>query len=494
MRRRGDLCLSHNKPLPNFRCFYRNYRTLPELEKLKLVQDTALPKGVSFSRNGEVIIFVDIPDDIVENAVVPYGLQIELARFLEVQESRDQIHINLDLKSKGNFQIAIDYIIKQIINHPELSPVDKLKFLNSVMLGLEGLIQGNPSNKYVVKEIRANIFKEKLLDKIISELKKGGFILLPYNKSFEKLSIPQDKKVFFLHPDLFEWGVITLKEIGARIVPGIWLAGEKHLPLLIAPFKPEGLKNVLELNPSWHRLKEENRLPLIKTDRFIAIPEELGKKFLELAIKRTKEKLNTEEEREFLSLLQRINILTAEEVVTSYELTKPKENLTLAPPANFVEEKGKIDSDAIDGFLNRPPVIFQETTSNVPSDANQRYVVLENGDLIEIGTGRKIQENIIKIEPLKNGYYKIEKNIHKSLIDSYSTKMDVDIEIVYLDKEVKYTPILIINRAEGDLILSPDKRFACVQKNDGTIKDDVVFDLETRKTQSANFCLNARCC
>ncbi len=440
-----------------------------ELSKIKVVQDTTLPHRVSFSRNSEVIVAVDIPQDIAKEATTEGGLMIEFGSLLDVPESRDNIIIPLELKSgeKSNFQLAVEKAIIEIISHSTLSNVDKIRYINTIVVGLEELIQGNENYAHTIKAICANT--QKLLAEIISALREENFVILPHDKLFKKLTIPQGKEVLFVNKNLFDWqGVLSLKEIGGVVVSGISLDGDKHLPLVLVPFTEESLKGVLRYHRQWHTWQQEGRLPIIRTDRFIAIASNLSgsKRLSELTAKRVKG-LTGDEERELALLLQIVNIITAEQVVTSYEITKPKENLRLASQADLIKSQGEIDSEAINKFLARPPVSVEAPiakTNKPPLDANQKTVLLENGDLLDLETNIASRHRAIEqIELLGKGYYKV------------TTKSSCNIQ--KLGKDIFFPPVFHVSKDEGDIIIPSGKRFAYVQRRDGTMNGEV-FDVE----------------
>lgn len=464
-----------------------------ELKKVKVVRDETLPHRVSFARNGEVVVAVDIPADIIEGATVAGGLMVELGSLLNVPESRDNIIIPLDLKpgEKSNFELAVEHAIREIINHPHLSDVDKPRYINTIIIGLEELIKGNENYAYTVKNIRAST--RESLKEIVAALKKEGFVLLPHTRQFTKLAIPQDKKALFLNEYLFDWqGALGLKEIGGVIVPAISLEGEKRLPLVLVSFTKQSLEPAQRYNRDWHTLSQENRLPVVKTERFMAIPLNcLGsQKLLELIQKRFKG-LSSKEEKEFNSLLQMVNIFTTGKVTTSYEVTAVERHLAVSD-FKFEESIGEIDSQAINSFLAKPPEDIARAPTQVPTDANQRYVRLENGDVVEIGTGRKILDNVIEMEYLRNGYYRVVKILKVVSVDPGRKEIYSPIEI-----ETKITEIIKLEDGNampvltqvGVLVmhLSPDKRFAYVQLGYyGEIKS--IFDLESGQKYSFENC------
>ncbi|MBI4432017.1 MAG: hypothetical protein HY592_00845, partial [Candidatus Omnitrophica bacterium] len=327
-----------------------------ELARVKVVQDESLPHRVSFARNGEVIMAVDIPAEISGSATVAGGLLLEFGSLLDTGESRDQISIPERLKPGeiSNFQLALQHMILRIADNPDLSDAEKVKTINMVIVGLDGLSEGNESYAHAIKKIK--IFARETLSATISALRNEGYVILPQNRQFEKILIPQGKKgVLFVNENLFDWqGVVSLMEIGAVKIPGLTLGGEKRLPLLVFPFKKDSVDKVSGYHPEWHLWEEGERYPMVKTDRFILVSEEIGKRLYELALKKSSG-LTPEEEREFSILAQEINILTAEVITTSYEFGETRANISLSEIAAVGEGKVTVDSKAVQEFLTVPP-------------------------------------------------------------------------------------------------------------------------------------------
>ncbi|MFH1768853.1 MAG: ATP-binding protein, partial [Candidatus Omnitrophota bacterium] len=458
-----------------------------EFAKIKVVQDTSLAHRVSFARNSEVIRAIDISEDIVDGATAEGGLMIELGALLEVPESRDNVIINPNLKKgeKSNFQLAIEHAVSEIVNHPKLTDTDKVKYVNTIILGIEGLILGNDDYAHVVKSIRSNA--QAQLKDVVGRLKEAGVILLPHNVQFTKVDLGEDREVVFLNEFLFDWrGALSMKEYGAVIVPNVTLGGSKRLPLILAPFKEEDMREVARFNNKWYERTRKERLPLIETDRFVALPSNLAgtERFRELAEKRS-QGLSSKEEKEFKSLLQHINIITAEEVVTSYEVASVKENIRV-PPKKDVERKeverseGEIDSAAVNSFLTQAPKeaiaeVPQIAAGVVPQDANQKYVLLPNGIVLDVATNKVRLKNVSLLEPLPGGYYRIKSKGNK---DHAGVDLGED-AIVYIveDKVVVQTQVF---EPHKEMAISPDKRFVYFRGKDGVV-DNIFYDLSNRR-------------
>ncbi len=329
-----------------------------ELKRVEVIHDPSLPHRVSFTRNHEVIESIDIDtEDIASGATVEGGLMLEFGNLMDVPESRDQVKIPLSTDS--NFCLAVEYAIREIANHPALSSTQKLKIINTIMAGLDGLIRGNSNYKYIIEtKIAAQIRKE--IAGLIQELQQTGYLILPHDKQFNQLTIPTGKKVIFLHEKIFAWqGVVSLRGFGAQRIPGLEVirkvdGKEVSLPVLTAQFTGESLRALSAFDPAWFTLKEKERIPLIVNGQFVVIPLQFGARLLELAKKRLKG-LDQKETEEFSQLLELVNIVTSEKVATSYEITKAEENIRLRAYPEFTEAEQGPDKKAIDDFLRHPP-------------------------------------------------------------------------------------------------------------------------------------------
>jgi hypothetical protein len=81
---------------------------------------------------------------------------------------------------------------------------------------------------------------------------------------------------------------MSLQELGGQIFRTIRLGGGLQLPLVVVPFTPESVEPVRAFDRAWHTWSEDDRLPVIKTERFIAVPPELGARALELDAQRAR--------------------------------------------------------------------------------------------------------------------------------------------------------------------------------------------------------------
>lgn len=445
-----------------------------ELEKVKVIHDEKLPHRVSFARSEEVIKSIDIPKDIASCASAGGGLMIEFGALLDVPESRDNIIIPLNLKGgPSNFQLAVEYAVNEIIKHPGISDEAKIVYINTIVIGLDELVLQNASYDQAIKHIRANTAVSAL--SLVQRLKSSGYVILPHHKDYEKLVLPKGRKTLFLHESLFDWkGAVSMKELGAEMVAGVTLAGEKKLPLLVADFKPGDIENVSVFRRLWHTWTQGERLPVIKTDRFIAIPRQLGSRLLELAAKRIRG-LSAGEDKEFASLLERVNIMTGEEVVTHYEIANTRPNIMLESVSKL-RSSGEIDSEAINTFLIEPPMQYLTpgaSQRSVPEDANQKYVCLANGDIMDVATGEAKITGVLSIEPMTNGYYRTEQIVDKA--------QGLGLFVSNVFKISAERGIRLLGGPARNLEPSPDKRHLFVTMSGPSPMGAILYDLHTDK-------------
>ena len=432
-----------------------------ELSKVMLLQDETLAPRISFSRNGEVIMAVDIPEGIHPDALMPDGggLMLECGLLFNVLESRGKMVIG------PLFEQAVLNVVGQILSDSSRSAEDKVRYISTLVVGLDGLVLANDMNANLISGIKGKILT--MLSPHLDELRKADYIILPFQEEFSDLVIPQGKKALFVHDGIFTWGVSTLKAMGGRVIP--WMnVGDKErdaVPLVIVPFSDESLAGIHKFSPLWFTWKQRKRVPIIKNSRFVAIPEGFGNRLLELAAKRPAG-LSAIEQLEFLFLTQLIKIITAEEVVTSYETSKPKESLKLDDIV-FSKSNARIDERAVNDFLTKLPNLAGEAAKEaiVPQDAGQKYVLLANGNVIEAGTKKVIIKEIVKeLVPLRHGYYKINLKSGASTIrklDSLKAGQPIKSDWDIFGKDSNISPILAETKI-GLFKFSPDYRFAYV--------------------------------
>ena len=456
-------------------------------KKIKVVHDPSLPHRVSFARNGEVIEAVDIPDTIVANATVPGGIMMEFGRLIDVPESRDQVRIPLDLKPGeiSNFQLAAAYMIQGVVKNATISDQEKVAYVNTMIIGLEQLVKGNANYEHVISLIRTQA--KEALAPVIARLKKEGVVFLPHEKQFEKLAIAAGQRVMFVHEHLFNWqGAMSLKELGGQIVPGITVVGPKRLPLVVAPFVDHSLATVSRFNEQWHTWSEARRLPVIETDRFVAVPSQFGQRLIELATKRIYGGLSEQEQQEFSQLAELINIVIGAETTTSYEVSQVPPQMNIATPDEIQQSTGP-DAKAVsrfNDFLKNPPITDSRARPQeqalVPADAGQRFILV-NGSIVEVGTGKKIMEKVETLKYVGHDYYEVlAEDSEQKGTGPLITKR----KLVELRPGKSPLDTYSFDSFLGEIVLSPDQKFAYV--NFGAMPKSHIVDLENKNRLPLN--------
>ena len=301
---------------------------------------------------------------------------------------------------QGGFQNN-NSIYCQITNQNRKT-LEKVQYTNTIVVGLEGLIKGNENYAYVVKQLRAKA--KELLAPSVAALAREGYVLLPNTTEFTKLAVPDSATVLYVNEHLFAWqGAISLRPLGGQLVQGL-VAGEDKLPLVVVPFTAEAIAPVADFDRNWwNRWTTNQRIPILVTDRFVAIPAQLADRLVELSVLRLKG-LPDELEKEFLHMSQIVNIMTAQEVVTSYEVAPPRANLALLD-VQFEESLGQVDSAAINNFLVKPPEGIEArlpAQAGIPADTKQHLIRLDSGALIEAESRKVLRErDILDLEFLQ---------------------------------------------------------------------------------------------
>ncbi|MBI1979651.1 MAG: hypothetical protein HYS58_02690, partial [Elusimicrobia bacterium] len=432
-----------------------------ELKKVQVVRDRTLrPHGVSFARNGMVIVRVEIPEDIAETAFSEGELMLEFGSLLDVLPSNKKIILptNLAPGQKSNFQKVIELAVEKILQLPDTSypPEEKLKIINTLVIGLDSLAQGNESAKQILRAIRKEI--QIKIAGIVNDLKKNeGALFLPHDKQFEQLAIPAGKKVIFLHENLFDWqGTAALEEIDGDRFEGISaIRGEREVPLVLVPFKEESLDPIRLFQRFWHSLMGKERKPSIKTDAFVAVPKEEWKRLWDLDQERAQGiALSARKEKEYQSLAERLNVVTAEEVGIA-GLGKAKENTRIIPVSGIKKSQGEPDSDDVNQFLAHPPIQTLGTeTPRVPQvlpdpSPNLKYALRANSDVMEIGSKRTVGfqlepgQRVGKLELLKNGCYLAEIRERANLFPKISNS------VIFLDQVVSFQIVKPVDTVDG---------------------------------------------
>ncbi|MBF0531509.1 MAG: hypothetical protein HQL23_00250 [Candidatus Omnitrophica bacterium] len=391
-----------------------------EAKRISVVFDPLSSKReVSFGRRYEVIKAVQIPDRVLPQAVAEGGLLVDLAGFLDVPEARDEVKLPEEARLEGNFQFAVNRAVQGILTNPDILTPDKIRYINMLVCGLDGLIGENGKHANVIDQIKMEI--KKALKPWLKEYQAQGYLLLPYYTDFRKVQIPKGKedKVIWLHEDLFDsTATFIASQLGGQVIPDKLLKGE--LSVVVLPFTAESLAAVNGKAVSSEQVDRD--LALVRAKDFVAVPSgkgrnSFGQRLFELAKKSTG--LNAQERKELAHMWEQINKMTGEALVTGYEMRPgfAEANVIDAPTAApakpawpAVSNAGSIGAAAEQRFredLSRPPATafvpgpsqtvvapFAEGSQAAPADSIFLFSKPSDApaeDHIEIGIARFIR-------------------------------------------------------------------------------------------------------
>jgi pSer/pThr/pTyr-binding forkhead associated (FHA) protein len=340
-----------------------------EKQHIRVIHDSlsSLPNQLTFVRNGESIMALPFPNDIAADAVVKHALAIDGARLFDVSDARDAIKPDVPQKGRfSNFATAILHATDNLVNNSELPVAERLRYINSIVVGVGQL--ATDANTHLIADIRKQIKAQ--IKALVTEAGQQGYAVLPHDIQFTKLAIPEGKVGnIYLHQELFNWsGTTSLKAYGAKQVNGIFFGEKQDVPLIMVKFTSDQVAGITSSNPDYYKQSPESWLQIVKTDRFIAIPQEFGERLLKLADEYAKGKIRegSNEEFELKSLIQALNIHTAMRVITHYEAVNDlAKNVQLA---KFDVEEGLIDTGALKDFL-QPKATMIDSASPVDVEA-----------------------------------------------------------------------------------------------------------------------------
>jgi|GEM_PF-6173751 len=440
-----------------------------EVRKTTLVQDPSMAKNrVFFARGGEVITIVDIPAEIAGDAVMRGGLMIDLGLLMEVPDSRDVVYLKAGIQGSKNvptgFQQAVYYAMRQAVDprltdeqraagYRELTDEEKISCINTLVIGLEELAQGNDANTPVVKAIRAEA--KNILAPVVARMEAQGYVFVPDDRQFENLAFPADKKIMFLHDNLFDWkGASSLKRLGGREVPGVTMEGDKQLPLVVFPFSAECREPVDGYHDTWYQMPNGKRIPVLKTGRFVAVPPEMGEELLAAAERR--QKGDAEAKWEFESKAQGLGIIINSEVKTSYEVTGTVDSVQVK--AIHEIPAGEVDAQAANRFLRQRPALIGAAAPRAAGKEDRQGVltIRSDGTIIETATGRKVEihgtiPEMKRLTALKNNYFLGKDAQGRTVLLKYDPEKGIDIP-----------GYLMPHEAFPALTVSPDSRYVII--------------------------------
>jgi hypothetical protein len=134
------------------------------------------PLRIVFSRNREAVFSIPVPKDRLNTS--PLSMHLELGKILKVSEGREGFQLD------ENFAVALPIIIEKVLKDDSLTTELRASFLNSLMLGLDQLIQ--PSVTGTEPDNQA----EQLVRKLKATIRE---IALPYLRELNQPLLPNFK-------------------------------------------------------------------------------------------------------------------------------------------------------------------------------------------------------------------------------------------------------------------------------------------------------------
>jgi len=416
---------------------------------------------VSFSRRWEVVESNPVSRPLVEGAVLSGNIILEFGRLFSVSKSRSFVRISPTISKTGKnvFEMAASKMVKDVLDGENTSTEEKLTIINTLSHAFASLAKDNEFNTNIISDIKTAI--KKSITPLVEKLEEEGYIILPDKKAFSKIDIPEGRKAIYLDQDIMPGSLLSsLRKLEAKEFPWwIKLGGEKGLLLVGVPFTDEALEIFDKENRLlWYTFSEDMMAPVIKTDEYVVVPERMCRIFHDLVTR--KDELNKEEEESYLELLQLIQNITGDEIVTSYELVAPKPNIVIEEVEQI--EAGPADEEAVNKFLVKPPVLPLESgrrlassvqPSNVgrPEGAELRHY-FHNGEIRELGTGKVILKSIKEADFYPNGYARI--------VEPQKSSDNVTVKLVkFTDegiKEIRRAFLAPNKHSSTNIMVSPD--------------------------------------
>jgi hypothetical protein len=193
---------------------------------------------------------------------------VDLGRLIRVSPARDKIILQRN-QDEEPLKKGFLRLIRVIIENSS-SDEDKIKILNTLISGFEGIAPGNKSVSDIIDAVK--IAAKKELKNFVSKLHRDGTIVLPLRDGFDNFQSPEGRKVVFLNESLFDWRGPEIKQLkeylGATVLPIVLEGKEKgsnmsvRTMILSAPFKED----------VWAQFKAENIGDILKIARSQSLP------------------------------------------------------------------------------------------------------------------------------------------------------------------------------------------------------------------------------
>ncbi len=313
-----------------------------ETQNISLVYDhEGAGSSVVFARNGEVIMRVAL-DTTMTKSILQGQLMVDLGRLMRVSPARDKIVLqrNQDEEplKKGFLRLV------RLILQNDYSDEEKIKIINTLIGGLEGIAPGNKAVSDIIDAVKIVVKRE--MKAFVAKLRHEGLIVLPLRDGFDNFQMPEGRTVVFLNEHLFDWRGSEIKQLkeylGASVLPIVLEAKgqDPDLPvrtmILAVPFRQEVWQQYQVGNfEDIMRVIKSRLLPVVRGDGYVIVPSQIGDSIAALS----------EDSEKTKEMLELIKILAEEDTANSYEFVLKMSRAFAAfgvkEPSTSVEAAGK---------------------------------------------------------------------------------------------------------------------------------------------------------
>ena len=287
-----------------------------EARKVSLVHDRqGTGTAVLFARNGEIIMKVSLKG-MITNSLLQGQLMVDLGRLVRVSPARDKIILQRN-QDEEPLKKGFLSLVKNVLQS-ENSNEEKVKILNTLVGGLEGIAPGNKSVSDIMDALKLAIKRE--MKGFVDKIRQAGAIILPAREGFDNFQTPQGRSVIFLNEALFDWRGSEIKQLkeylGAFVLPIVLEVKQENtdIPIrtliLSVPFKSELWQQYQSENfEDIKRIIASRSLPVLRGDGYVIVPSQIADAFKALSGSNEK----TQE------LMELMKILAEEDTANGYE-------------------------------------------------------------------------------------------------------------------------------------------------------------------------------
>ncbi|MBF0571075.1 MAG: hypothetical protein HQL12_04320 [Candidatus Omnitrophica bacterium] len=373
-----------------------------ETQKTSLVHDPqGMGPSIIFARNGRVMSRVTL-HPVIKTSILAGELMVDLGRLIRVSPSWDKIVLQRNQDEEPLKKGVLSLV--RLVLHNDYSNEEKVKIINTLIGGLEGIAPGNKAVTDIINEVKNAVKTE--MTSFISNLRKEGAIILPLRDGFDNFQMPQGQSVVFLNEGLFDWRGAEIKQLkeylGASVLPMVLEATDKDSGnkirnlILTVPFRPQVWQQYQARNfEDIMRIIKTQPLPVVRGDGYVIVPSQIGDLIVTLS----------EDDKKKEEKLELIKIIAEEDTANSYDLVK----LEAAAYAAFGvkeepsdKEKVKTNWKAEEDFLEwNDEKSYVTTKPYGPQEMNPKYNF--DGERAKLGNFYKdinVKEYILKDVPI----------------------------------------------------------------------------------------------